>query len=147
MVDGIRRQPAGDDRTRVAPAIALAQLPIRQWPHRSAPGRRAAACVIWRPGWASFPKERRFPTADVPAREAPIFSDLEARPARVQFLRRLETAAPWGRRKCRLPRQARRVIRSETSRTKLMNESLPTDQQLAALTIDISREPLPTDAG
>lgn len=28
-----------------------------------------------------------------------------------------------------------------------MNESLPTDQQLAALTIDISREPLPTDAG
>ena len=30
---------------------------------------------------------------------------------------------------------------------KRMNESLPTDQQLAALTIDISREPLPTDAG
>lgn len=28
-----------------------------------------------------------------------------------------------------------------------MNEPLPTDQQLAALTIDISREPLPTDAG
>ena len=28
-----------------------------------------------------------------------------------------------------------------------MNESLPTDQQLAALTIDISRDPLPTDAG